>query len=56
MQLAVKDWRVRFSVEGRDIRVVDVASGFRAAQLDSATTDEILRAHREFRERYPTTR
>jgi tRNA (adenine37-N6)-methyltransferase len=56
MQLAVKEWRVRFSVEGRDIRVVDVASGFRASQLDSATTDETLRSHREFRERYATTR
>jgi tRNA-Thr(GGU) m(6)t(6)A37 methyltransferase TsaA len=56
MQLAVKEWRVRFSVEGREIRVVDIASGFRVSQLAAETSDETLQSHREFRERYATTR
>ncbi len=33
MQLAVKEWRARFSVEGREIRVIDIASGFRLSEL-----------------------
>jgi tRNA-Thr(GGU) m(6)t(6)A37 methyltransferase TsaA len=50
MQLAVKEWRVRFSVEGRAVRVIDIASGFRVAQLAADADDEILQSHREFRE------
>ena len=56
MQLAVKEWRIRFSVAGREIRVVAIASGFRVSQLVPETSDETLRAHREFRERYATAR
>lgn len=52
MQLAVKEWRVRFSVEGRDVRVIAIASGFRESQLANESDDEMLRAHREFRERW----
>jgi tRNA-Thr(GGU) m(6)t(6)A37 methyltransferase TsaA len=52
MQLAVKEWRIRFTVEGRDVRVVDIASGFRVSQLASETADPVLQAHREFREKY----
>jgi tRNA (adenine37-N6)-methyltransferase len=52
MQLSVKEWRVRFSVEGRDVRVIEITSGFRASQLDSDANDDILRAHREFREKW----
>lgn len=52
MQLAVKEWRVRFSVEGRDVHVVAIASGFRESQLASDRDDDMLRAHREFRERW----
>jgi tRNA (adenine37-N6)-methyltransferase len=53
MQLAVKEWRVRFSVDGREVRVLDIASGFRVSQLTAAgEDDEMLRAHREFRERW----
>ena len=52
MQLAVKEWRVRFIVEGRDVRVIAIASGFRASQLAGDGGDEILRAHREFRVRW----
>ncbi|WP_129643005.1 tRNA (N6-threonylcarbamoyladenosine(37)-N6)-methyltransferase TrmO [Peristeroidobacter agariperforans] len=50
MQLAVKEWRVRFSVEGREVRVASIASGFREAQLASEADDDVLRAHREFRQ------
>ena len=52
LQLAVKEWRVRFSVEGRDVRVVEIASGFRVSQLTSGADDDVLRSHREFRERW----
>lgn len=52
MQLSVKEWRIRFSVEERQIRVIDIVSGFRASQLDSDASDEVLRAHREFREKW----
>jgi tRNA-Thr(GGU) m(6)t(6)A37 methyltransferase TsaA len=52
MQLSVKEWRIRFSVEGRDVRVLDIASGFRASQLESDANDDMLRAHREFREKW----
>jgi tRNA-Thr(GGU) m(6)t(6)A37 methyltransferase TsaA len=51
MQLAVKEWRARFSVAGREIRVIDIASGFKVSQLASDAGDDVLRAHREFRER-----
>ncbi|MEJ0037710.1 MAG: tRNA (N6-threonylcarbamoyladenosine(37)-N6)-methyltransferase TrmO [Gammaproteobacteria bacterium] len=50
LQLAVKEWRVRFSVDGREVRVVGIASGFRPSQLAGDASDEVLRAHREFRE------
>lgn len=33
-RLAVQDWRVRFTVDGRSVRVVGVDTGYRAAQLD----------------------
>jgi tRNA-Thr(GGU) m(6)t(6)A37 methyltransferase TsaA len=50
MQLAVKEWRVRFSVAGRAVRVIDIASGFRVAQLTGDLSDEVLQSHREFRQ------
>lgn len=53
MQLAVKEWRVRFSVEGREARVIEIYSGFRASQLDGEAHDDVLRAHQEFRMIYP---
>lgn len=52
MQLAVKEWRIRFSVEGREARVVAIASGFRESQLAGAGGGDVLVAHREFRERW----
>lgn len=54
MQLAVKEWRVRFTVLGRDVRVVDIHSGFRAAQLAAPDPDGSLQAHREFLVLYPS--
>jgi tRNA-Thr(GGU) m(6)t(6)A37 methyltransferase TsaA len=53
MQLSVKEWRVRFSVDARDVRVLGIRSGFRAAQLDSERDEPSLQPHREFRERWP---
>lgn len=52
MQLAVKEWRVRFSVEGREICVIEIASGFRASQLAGEVDDDVLRAHQEFRQKW----
>jgi len=52
MQLAVKEWRVRFSVEGREARVASIVSGFKTAQLASETLDDALLAHREFRSKW----
>lgn len=49
MQLAVKEWRIRFSVEGREIRVAGIVSGFKAAQLAGESLDDVLQVHREFR-------
>jgi tRNA (adenine37-N6)-methyltransferase len=46
--LAIKDWRVRFTVQGRAVRVHEVASGFRKSQLDDRSKADI-EAHREFR-------
>jgi tRNA-Thr(GGU) m(6)t(6)A37 methyltransferase TsaA len=54
MQLAIKEWRVRFTVAGRDVRVIGIDSGFRASQLTGA--DESLRAHRDFLRRWPRDR
>jgi hypothetical protein len=49
--LSVKEWRVRFSVEERIVRVHDITSGFREAQLVRGDAPEIV-AHREFRARF----
>jgi tRNA-Thr(GGU) m(6)t(6)A37 methyltransferase TsaA len=56
MQLAVKEWRVRFAVVDRDVRVFEIYSGFRASQLDSGDADESRRAHREFLATWPRER
>jgi tRNA-Thr(GGU) m(6)t(6)A37 methyltransferase TsaA len=53
MQLSVKEWRVRFAVEGRDVRVIEIYSGFRASQLAAGEGDESLRPHREFVAKWP---
>jgi hypothetical protein len=49
MQLAVKEWRVRFTVSERDVRVVEIFSGFRASQLAAEHDDDAaLKVHRDF--------
>jgi tRNA (adenine37-N6)-methyltransferase len=55
MQLSVKEWRVRFTVVERDVRVMEIFSGFRASQL-AAGADESPRSHREFLAIWPRER
>lgn len=53
--LAVKDWRLHFSVEDRLIRVSQVQSGYRASQLDKPEGPYgALALHREFASRQAT--
>ena len=56
MQLSVKEWRVRFTVVERDVRVVEIHSGFRPAQLAAPEADGSLQAHREFLVSWPRER
>jgi tRNA-Thr(GGU) m(6)t(6)A37 methyltransferase TsaA len=51
MRLAVKDWRVRFRVEGRRIEVLSVASGYRERALWTGEGPEIA-PHRAFVARF----
>jgi mRNA-degrading endonuclease RelE of RelBE toxin-antitoxin system len=53
MRLAVKEWRVRFTVADRDIRVIAIYSGFRTSQLAAGSADEPLKSHREFVATWP---
>jgi tRNA-Thr(GGU) m(6)t(6)A37 methyltransferase TsaA len=53
MQLAVKEWRVRFSVIGRHVRVTEIRSGFRESQLAARNRDPAVVAHREFTALWP---
>jgi tRNA-Thr(GGU) m(6)t(6)A37 methyltransferase TsaA len=53
MQLSVKEWRVRFTVVEREVRVMEIYSGFRASQLAAGGADESLRPHREFLAKWP---
>ena len=53
MQLAVKEWRVRFSVAERDVRVIEIYSGFRDSQLAAGDVDDDRQPHREFVARWP---
>jgi tRNA-Thr(GGU) m(6)t(6)A37 methyltransferase TsaA len=56
LRLAVKEWRATFTVTGRLVRVMEISSGYRAAQLAEAQGDaHPLLAHREFVARYPRT-
>jgi tRNA (adenine37-N6)-methyltransferase len=50
LRLAVQDWRVRFSVADRQVRVLEIGSGYRASQLASGAPDPTgaIRLHREF--------
>lgn len=48
-RLAVKDWRVRFRVEGRAVTVDAIGSGYRRAELLSSAAPEVV-LQREFAE------
>jgi tRNA-Thr(GGU) m(6)t(6)A37 methyltransferase TsaA len=48
MLLAVKEWRVRFCVTGRNVQVTGIHSGFRASQLAADDENDALQAHRKF--------
>ncbi len=39
LRLAVQDWRVRFGVADRQVRVLEIASGYRPAQLAAGAPD-----------------
>ena len=55
MQLAVKEWRVRFVVMEREVRVTRIESGYRASQLAASDRGEepSLGTHREFLVHWP---
>ncbi|MFO1401795.1 MAG: tRNA (N6-threonylcarbamoyladenosine(37)-N6)-methyltransferase TrmO [Steroidobacteraceae bacterium] len=50
LRLALQDWRVRFSVAERRVQVLEIHSGYRAAQLAPGAPDPTgaLALHREF--------
>ncbi len=50
LRLAVKDWRVRFEVVGRELRVSSIETGYRASELARAQDggNDPLAAHRAF--------
>ncbi|MCK6370752.1 MAG: tRNA (N6-threonylcarbamoyladenosine(37)-N6)-methyltransferase TrmO, partial [Gammaproteobacteria bacterium] len=54
-RLAVCDWRVRFSVAGRSLSVLTIASGYRPAQLCAAAAEAspTHAVHRRFRAVWP---
>jgi tRNA (adenine37-N6)-methyltransferase len=54
MQLAVKEWRVRFAINGRDARVFAIDSGYRDSQL-ARRDSETLSSHRAYLARWPRT-
>jgi tRNA-Thr(GGU) m(6)t(6)A37 methyltransferase TsaA len=54
MQLSVKEWRVRFAVVERDVRVIEIYSGFRASQLAAGGAEQ--QSHREFLAQWPGER
>jgi tRNA-Thr(GGU) m(6)t(6)A37 methyltransferase TsaA len=45
MQLSVKEWRIRFVVVERSVRVIEIYSGYKDSQL---ANDASLQSHREF--------
>jgi tRNA (adenine37-N6)-methyltransferase len=55
-RLAVRDWRIRFTVAGRDVTVESVASGYRAGQLANPGEDPRLALHVAFRTAWPDGR
>jgi tRNA-Thr(GGU) m(6)t(6)A37 methyltransferase TsaA len=57
LTLAVKAWRVRFSVSERSVRVHEVVSGYREVQIATGNARGAdLTTHRDFHERWPLGR
>ncbi len=54
-RIALHDWRASFTVDGQQVSVVRIGSGYRASQLSAgqATSDKQLDLHREFQSRWP---
>lgn len=52
LRLAWKDWRVRFRVEGREVTVLQVLSGWRPRELATGD-DPAIAPHRAFVEAFP---
>jgi hypothetical protein len=50
MQLAVKEWRIRFVVSERKVRVLEIGSGFSDAQI---AAEDSLQAHRDYLALWP---
>jgi tRNA-Thr(GGU) m(6)t(6)A37 methyltransferase TsaA len=50
-RLKVKEWRVRFVVEQRDLRVLAISSGYRPAEIarSAGSVEDPLAVHRDFR-------
>ncbi|HMJ56464.1 MAG TPA: tRNA (N6-threonylcarbamoyladenosine(37)-N6)-methyltransferase TrmO [Polyangiaceae bacterium] len=51
-RLAVKDWRVDFTVEGTTINVAAIRTGYRPGQLAAASIEPALALHRAFVEHF----
>lgn len=51
MLLAVKDWRIRFHVDGRRITVDAITTGYRPRQIERSE-EPAIRIHRSFVERF----
>jgi tRNA-Thr(GGU) m(6)t(6)A37 methyltransferase TsaA len=49
--LAVREWRVRFTVEGQKVLVETISSGYRPSQL-AATGNDVIDTHRRFIQRF----
>lgn len=47
-RLAVREWRVRFSLEGQLVLVEGISSGYRAAELTAPGNEVIKLLHRDF--------
>lgn len=48
MRLAVKDWRIDFTVAGRCINVQQIRTGYSTKQLEKPDTDDVTALHRAY--------
>ena len=57
LQLSVKEWRIRFAVAERNVRVFEIGSGFRDSQIVAAGADDpALTVHRKYLALWPRVR